>query len=152
MIDIYPDNISEYVIKETQNLIKEFLWKGKTWRVAQKTMSLKKAHGGLEIPDLEAIIQAKQINWIKKIHFSGIQSWNAIGKYYLASQDGITKCENFLLKCSLLLGANKKMLPKFYQICLDAWSKNLAKNKPTCKGEILNTPIFGNINIVKKNK
>ena len=59
MIDVYPDNISEFVIKETKNLIKEFLWKGKTWRVAQKTMSLKKIHGGLEIPDIDAIIQAR---------------------------------------------------------------------------------------------
>ena len=152
MIDIYPDNISEYVIKETQNLIREFLWKGKTWRVAQKTMSLKKAHGGLEIPDLEAIIQAKRINWIKKIHFNVLQSWNAIGKHYLASQDGITKCENFLLKCSLFNEASTKRLPKFYKTCLQAWSKNLAKSKPFSKKEILNTPIFGNINIATKNK
>ena len=152
MIDCYPDNISEYVMKETKNLIKEFLWKGKTWRVAQKTMSLKKNHGGIEIPDIDAIIQARQINWIKKIHFSVVQSWNAIGKHYIASQDGINKCENFILKCSLLNGESLKKLPKFYKLCIEAWSKNLAKRKPYCQEDILKMNIFCNIDIVTKKK
>ena len=56
------------------------------------------------------------------------------------------------MKCSLLNSASLKKIPKFYQKCLEAWSKNLAKTQPYCQEEILKMNIFGNINIVTKNK
>ena len=53
LCDIYTANISERFIKETKDLVRDFIWGGKTWRVAQKTVSLRTEHTGLEIPDVD---------------------------------------------------------------------------------------------------
>ena len=150
MIDIYSSNISEEVIKKTKDLIKEFLWNGKVWRVAQKTMSLKKVHGGVEIPDLDALIEAKRLHWIMKIHFSQPSSWNAIGKYYIAYYDEPCVTQQFLLGCSLFNGISMKRIPKFYQCCLESWARNNAKKTVSSKQDILDSQIFGNANIVNR--
>ena len=60
MTEIYADNISENFIRLTNNLICDFLWKGKAWKIAKKTVALRKFHGGIEISNLEAIIEAKK--------------------------------------------------------------------------------------------
>ena len=46
LIDIYPDHIPETFINETRNLIRDFIWKSKTWWISQKTLGLKKTDGG----------------------------------------------------------------------------------------------------------
>ena len=51
-----------------------------------------------------------------------------------------------------MLTINDASMKSLLKFCLQAWSRNLAKSKPVCKDEILNTPIFGNINIATKNK
>ena len=44
-----------------------------------KTMSLRKEHGGLELPALDALIAGKKLTWIIRIHFSEPQKWNMVG-------------------------------------------------------------------------
>ena len=57
LCDIYTANIPESFLTQTKDLIREFLWGGKTWRVAQKTTSLLKEHGGLDLTDITSFIQ-----------------------------------------------------------------------------------------------
>ena len=62
-------------------------------------MSLRKEHGGLEFPDLDALIAGKKLTWIIRIHFSEPKKWNMMGKYFLRKFDGEYGIEAFILKC-----------------------------------------------------
>ena len=152
LTDLYPTCIPEEFLTQTKDLIKEFLWSGKTWRVAQKTCSLRKKHGGLEIPDLDCFTEAKNVMWIIKIHFSDLTNWNAIGKCLIKSFDMRYQTENFLLKCSSLKSLNIKKLPEFYQQCINAWTRMIVKTDIKEKPDILNSYLYGNTNItINKN-
>ena len=96
------------------------------WRVSQKTMYLKKEHGGAKILDLESYFEGKKDQWIVIIHFSTPQRWNQIGKYYLKTFDTMHNLENFILDRSCLNGLDMGKILEFYKNCLQAWC-NLRK-------------------------
>ena len=150
LIDIYTANIPVDIIKEIKDLIREFLWGGKTWRIAQKTVSLKKEHGGLEIPDIDCFIMAKKVKWILRINFSDENNWNTLGKKYLKTLDTSFGQDLFLLRCTSLSNLNIQHLPSFYQCCIKSWSEIAAKNETLSKSDVLSQDLFGNSNIYDK--
>ena len=150
LLEIYIDRIPLIFIKETKDLIRTFLWGGKTWRISQKTLAMKKCHGGLELPDLDTFIECKKVRWILKIHFSDVSVWNCIGKYYMQVQDVNSGINNFILQCTSLKGLNVH-IPAFYNTCLEAWFKITSKSFSLSKESILNQNLFGNNKIGYKN-
>ena len=152
LTDIYTQYIPPVFISSTRDLIRDFLWGGNTWRVAQKTTALRHEHGGLEIPDLESFIKSKRIMWLLRIHFSETDKWNAIGKNKLATLNTQYNTNNFLLKCSSLKTLNLNHLPQFYKVCLNSWAENMSKRVIDSKEDILHENLFGNYNIkINKN-
>ena len=83
LVDIYTCDIPTKFINETKNLIRDFLWSGKTWRIAQKSLALRKIHGGLELQNIENFILCKKVKWVIRINFSKPSKWNSYGKYCL---------------------------------------------------------------------
>ena len=151
LIDVYTENIPQNFIKETKELIRDFLWQGKTWRISQTSLALKREHGGIELPELENFVKCKKVKWLVKIYFSKVSVWNCIGKHYIHVLDGKSGVVNFLLKCTSIKGLNID-IPKFYLACLNAWFILQSKKDFLEKREILNQNIFGNQNISCKNK
>ena len=39
--------------------MQEFIWGGKAWRIARKTLTLKKEHGGIQLPDFTTLVETK---------------------------------------------------------------------------------------------
>ena len=105
-IEMYPDQIPDNFIKDTKNIICNFMWGGNTWRVSKQTCALRRTHGGLELPDIENLIRSKKIQWIMRIHFSENKKWNTIGKEMLSRYDSNYGQKHFLLNCSNLIGIN----------------------------------------------
>ena len=151
LAEVYTENVPVNLLKETKDLMRDFLW-GKTWRIAQATMSLYKEHGGIELPDLDAFIKSRKIMWILKIQHSKIENWNCLGKKYFQSLDREFNTEHFLLQCSSLSGMTFKDIPPFYQSCLLAWAENISKNEITNRETILQQNIFGNCNLLHQGK
>ena len=52
-----PDDFEQNVFE----LCCEFLWGQTNWRVARKTITLKKEHGGIELPDFCALIKTNYV-------------------------------------------------------------------------------------------
>jgi len=146
LADVYTFNIPQTFLRQTKDLIRDFLWSGKSWRIAQKTLALRKEHGGLELQDIDNFILCKKIKWILKINFSKLSSWNAYGKYCLHKCDNKYGIENFLLQCSNLNGLSVN-LPGFYKTCMQAWCKIIGKQNVNTRDGVLNQNIFGNCNI-----
>ena len=97
LVEAYPCHIPFKIIKKTKELIADFFWSSKTWRISQKNLALKKSHGGLELPDIDTFIRCKLLKWIFRIHYSPISQWNAYGKFCISHQDTRFNVVNFLL-------------------------------------------------------
>ena len=97
LIDIYSANVSSEFVKQTKELIRDFLWNSKCWKISQTNLALRKCHGGIELPDLDNFIKCKRIKWIIRIHFSKISVWNTYGKYCLSKYDAKYGIKNFLM-------------------------------------------------------
>ena len=148
--DIYTEHVPSKFVKETKELIRDFLFNGKTWRISQKNLGLSKPHGGIILKDLDNYIECKRLKWIMKIHFSPECKWNAYGKHYLTCLDQAYGVENFLLQCTSLKGINIK-LPSFYQLCIQAWTACLGKQSVVItKEDVLQQNIFGNASVCYK--
>ena len=152
LCDIYAANIPTDILKQTNDLIRYFLWGEKTWRVAKKMMALRKENAGLEIPDLDTYIKAKKVKWLINIHFKHEERWNIIGKGMLKLKDGLFGQESFLLECSDTAGLQLGEMSPFYRTCLEAWCELQQKSKPLDKETILNQKLYGNFNIKIRNK
>ena len=61
--------------KEVNNLIYKFIWKGKRDKLKRAVMVRKFEKGGLKAPDLQLMIDATKINWIKRYLFSEDHVW-----------------------------------------------------------------------------
>ena len=66
--EFYADHISENFIRLTNSLSCDVLWKGKAWKIAKETVVLRKIPGGIEISNLEAIIDANKCSGYKNPH------------------------------------------------------------------------------------
>ena len=148
LIDIYTTNIPKDFIRNTKDLIRDFLWNGKKWKISQKTIALRKEHGGIELQDLDNLIVCKKIKWLLKIHFSESSMWNTYGKYCLGRLDRMYDVKDFLMNCTNTSGLNSS-LPKFYEVCLEAWQCIQRKNEVTKRDQILEQNLFGNHNITQ---
>ena len=42
LVDLYPNNIPSNFIKQTRELIRDFIWNSKTWRISQNNLGLQK--------------------------------------------------------------------------------------------------------------
>ena len=56
MLEMYPDHIPKDFEGKMNSLCGEFIWGGKTWRIARKTLTLKKEHGGIQLPDFATLV------------------------------------------------------------------------------------------------
>lgn len=148
LTDIYTSHVPQSFITKTRELIRDFLWSGKTWRISQNTLALRKEHGGLELQDINNFISCKKIKWILRIICSPQCKWNSYGRYCFALGDKLFNSENFLLQCSSIKGLTIE-LPPFYKTCLDSWCFVKKKQNVKCIDDVLNQNIFGNSNVAK---
>ena len=74
LADIYSHKIPDKYIKETKSLICKFLWKGKSWRISQANLGMRKVHGGQELKDLDTFFESKKNKWVVKTHFSPLST------------------------------------------------------------------------------
>ena len=68
-------------------MIRDFLWNGKKWNISQKTIALRKTHGGIELQDLDNLIACQNIKWLLRINFTESSTCNTYGKYCLGKFD-----------------------------------------------------------------
>jgi hypothetical protein len=100
-------------------------------------------------PNLDTIFHF--LYWI--LH-EPLESWNAIGKHWLRKLDIKFNEKYFVCKCSNVSTLNLNILPIFYKICIQSWSK-LQELIQLCHNDIdsiLKTRIYCNSSISFKNK
>ena len=130
----------QHIIKEINQCIYEFIWKGKTHKIKDKVAIQDYEYGGCRMIDIESSIKAEQLKWIK---------------LYLGNKGGIWR--KTMKQCigvenlNMLLTGNfdAKLLPKcttFYKEVLECWSEEKYVPKHD-EREYSNEFIFYNKNI-----
>ena len=144
--------IPDIYMKEINTLVWNFLWDNKTNRIERNVCCLEKEEGGLGMVNLEMIINTKQINTIYKIIHSSEETWNSIGKYWLTKYDTNYDQSFFMCYCSNMKGLDINFMPLYYQKALETWSNFIGKCQSNAKQDIIEQNLFGNHNIVFKQK
>ena len=145
--------IPEKFEKEICSLIWEFIWGGKTDLVERLVCYLPTDLGGLGMINLKSFFESKQIKLIYRIIHEPLQSWNAIGKYWLRKLDNVFNDNFFSCRCTDINARHLNKLPVFYRKALIAWSKFYGKLQSTSTAnEILKQRLFCNKNITFQNK
>lgn len=102
---------------------------------------------------IDTFIKSKQTKLVYSFIQEPLESWNAIGKYWLRKFDDKYNDAFFVWKCSSLNGLDMNQLPQVYQKIINTWSGFIQNvDAPLKKSAILNTIIFGNSSIRFKNK
>ena len=136
-------DMPEWVHKEINKAVSDFIWGGKGVKIAHQTLIAKYKEGGLQLVDLKLKIKAIRLKVILKCLYDCVDhGWKYFFKHYMK---GIGKCGEH----SLLMGFKKSMyehVPNFYKEVFESWTRFLPQVKYECtsKAMILNQPVFLN--------
>ena len=109
--------LSKELIKEANSIIYGFIWNG-TDKVKRHALISDIKNGGLRMLDIESLIKAKKVMFLKKFLQDYPSSWKTIFGKILSPVGG-----HFLLYCNFDTAKLKTSLPAYYKECLDAWSE-----------------------------
>ena len=136
-------------------MIKSFIWDNKQPLVNKTTAYLPRDMGGLVVPNIQLICSSLNVKTAYRIINSKSENWNAIGKFYLKSEDKRFGMDYFLCTCSSLKGLNVRLkFNAFYEKLLNDWI-NFRKTVQTFTGDprsIAENTIFGNCQVTINNK
>ena len=111
--------VPEWFIKKVNSTMFKFLWSANMDKVKRATIIGRTADGGLKMVDIEAMIKAQKVMWIKRLFLADDNaSWTLYPKL-LCKHTGIPLYD--LLKCNLDPHYLPENMPLFYHQMLHSW-------------------------------
>ena len=107
--------VPEKFKKEIIDLIWNFIWGGKVNQIDRHVCCLEVEKGGMGMINFDSFLESKHIKLLYRIINEPIQSWNAIGKFWLRKLDRKYNEQFFICKCSNVSNFNLNFLPVFYR-------------------------------------
>jgi hypothetical protein len=105
----------DIVIKEVKNLIVDFMWDGKTTKIAYDVLIQTILDGGLKLVDFESKVKALKVSWVQRLTNGANQSWKAAPTSFYNT---LALKEYFMYN-----QVYKKIKPMFYQEIQNRWSE-----------------------------
>ena len=136
----------EEVYAEVKNIITDFIWDGKTAKIAYSTLTKGIEDGGLKLVDLKLKVKSLNASWVRRFTDPRIlANWKAAPKYFYKTND-----LNFYFSCNQATLRN--LLPlKFYENVHNVWSEMCSILTPS-KNIIINQTIWCNRYVTIQNK
>jgi exonuclease III len=130
-------NTPKKAISEINNIIQNFIWKGKQAKIAQKTLIQNIDNGGLKLCHFETKVSSLMLSWVKRLTTSFPQKWTLLPKKFYS-------CPNL----KTYFNSNHKLLhdkniPIFYKNIHEIYMKYF-KLEPINFTEILNESLWLN--------
>ena len=75
--------VPEWVIKDVNKILYDFIWSGKPAKVKRATLIAPKEQGGLGMVDLHSVIKSQRVMWIKRFLCSSSHPWKLCMQYQL---------------------------------------------------------------------
>lgn len=143
-------DLPDWVFKDLNNMISNFIWGGKNVRIAMKTLIGKVKSGGLNLLDIKAKKSAIRIKMVQKFLYGEIEyGWKVFFKQFLFDSGGCGQAGIFMC---LTKGCVDK-LPLFYKEVFGDWAGFLQKKVVyDCKdmNQVIQQPIFLNPKVIDK--
>ena len=78
----------EHIIKELNQLLYKFLWKGKD-KVTKASAKNNYEEGGIKMIDIESLIKSLRLSWLKRIYGDNSGAWKNYLEYILKDSGGL---------------------------------------------------------------
>ena len=152
----YSVHVPDYVIKEANKMLFQFIWSSKKEKVKRTTITGYMEYGGLKMIDLENQIRAMKLKWISRLFAENDKSiWIKIANFWFEQVGGINFVLNLKCKSSDVTEITKDQIPKFYTEVLKSWFLLKEKNNYTSIQDVQvldDQIIWYNSNIKFRNK
>ena len=123
--------MKEEHIKKVIQILFNFLWSGKNYKIKREICYLPRAMGGLNMINLRALIQVKRVQWIIRcLKEDKGQIWSRLIENFLRCLDNISDIDFFALKVFDSTDLLKKVeIPDFYKECIRSFQELLRISK-----------------------
>ena len=145
--------IPDKYLKEIYDIMWSFIWSGKTNQISRTVCCLETNEGGMGMLNIDTFTTSKHIKLLYRILHSPLESWNAIGNFWLHKLDFKCNEKLFVCRCSNVSILKLNNIPKFYRNLIHSCSEfnnNLLQSRTI--DEILEQKLFCNSNITFKSK
>ena len=114
-------NLSDNEIMKINASLWDFPWDGKKrGSVKRKICILPKKWGGLRMPGLQVIMQAKRIVFLKNVILGPAEKWQVFPRKYFSILDGYYNMHYFVLNVTdSMAHFQDKHIPSFYLKCIE---------------------------------
>lgn len=133
----------DLAIKEIEKLITDFIWAGKTPKIAKNTLIQNIPNGGLKLCSYGEKVKALLLSWVKRLTTSNQARWSLIPKYMYKTND---LYEYFSYKHQPM---KKNDIPLFYKNIHNLWGQ-VYNSEPTNTKDIYNEILWNNQYILVK--
>ena len=108
------------MLKTIQKLLNNFLWGSNTNKVKHTTMLADYDKGGLKMPDIESILHAQRLMWVRRYFSNEHKPWKVFFEWQLEKIGSLSIFQNTSISISDIA---KKRLMSFYESIIIAWAK-----------------------------
>ncbi len=141
MIETPPE-----ALQEINDIIQNFIWEGKTAKIAQKTLINNIDNGGLKLCYFLFKVDSLKLSLIKRLCDDTDANWNILPKFLYGCDD-----LNIYFSVNHKIINKKNKIPSFYKDIHDLFMGNL-KKEPRTAQDILEQSIWINKDITINNK
>ncbi len=129
-------HVPDLVIQEVKRIILDFIWDGKTSKIAFNTIIQNIEDGGLKLSNFEDRVKMLKVNWVKRLTDCSNGRWKAAPTTFY-STDNLT----FYFSCNM--GPVKNLKPMFYKDIHNYWSEVQIITSPNAQ-QIRNQILWNN--------
>lgn len=112
--------IPDRYVKEINNMVYNFIWKGGKDKIKRSTLVSKYENGGLNAPDIQKMIEVSRIQWVPKYLSSKSHVWK---RFFEQCMKDVDINLRWFLRANFNINLLKGHIPVFYCEVLSAWSK-----------------------------
>ena len=148
----------EYVLKEVETCIYDFLWKRKKKKKKDKIkrvcMINDFSKGGIRVTDIRSKLTALKASWVKRLVNENFARWKLIPCCYFNNfgKDHLIFKMKFDQKCQFPYMDSSKISLFYKEVVLSWHTTNIVNCPPTNAFEMKNEIIWGNRYILNNNK
>ena len=129
---MHVKNLSDNEIMKINASLWDFLWdRKKRGLVKREICILPKKWEGLGMPDLQVIMQAERMFFVKNVILGPVEKWKGFPRKYISILDGFYNMHYFVLNVTDSMAPFQgKQIPSFYLKCIEYYQTFLRISIP----------------------
>ena len=139
----FISGLGYFCVSRIEQLIFNFLWKGRGDKVKRTAAINFSRDGGLEMIDIRSMIKSLRCKWILRYLNKKESTWNSIINHYFKPSGSVLLCW-----CNYKTSLLSTKMPTFYEEVLTSWRQYIENSQPDSSFAIHSQIIWTNKNIL----